>query len=116
MTVKFVSLLKRRPGMSREEFIDYHRDSHLKIFMADPTIRRLCRRYVQSHPVTSGIEGLPDPQFDGVVEAWFDNVEDLREAFSSETYMVNIRTSELKFIDVEHTVNLVTEEDLAWPE
>lgn len=116
MTVKFVALLKRRPGMSREEFIDYHRANHSKIFMADPTIRRLCRKYVQSHPVPSGMEGIPDPPFDGIVEAWFDTLEDLREAFSSETYMVNIRTDELKFIDVEHTVDIVTEEDHAWPE
>ena len=102
--------MKRRPGMTRAEFIDYHRSSHAKTFMADPTIRRLCRKYVQSYPVSSGIEGIPESPFDGIAEVWFDSVEDFREAFSSATYMANIRTDELKFIDFEHSVNLVTEE------
>jgi uncharacterized protein (TIGR02118 family) len=116
MAVKFVILLKRRPGMTREEFIRYHRTSHAKTFMADPTIRRLCRRYVQSHPVAPEAEGLPEPPFDGIAEVWFDSAADLREAFSSDTYLANVRTDELKFIDLEHSVDLVTEEKHVWPE
>jgi uncharacterized protein (TIGR02118 family) len=115
MAVKFVVLMRRRPGMTRQEFVDYHRTSHAVTFMADPTIRRLCRRYVQSHPVPTGAEGFGEPEFDGIAEAWFDTVHDLREAFSSETYMANVRVDELRFIDIEHTVNLVTEETLPWP-
>lgn len=116
MAVKFVILMKRRPGMTRAEFIDYHRTSHAKTFMADPTIRRLCRGYVVSHPVRSDADGLPESPFDGMAEVWFDNVEDLREAFSSDTYMANVRTDELKFIDLENSVDLVTEERHVWPE
>jgi uncharacterized protein (TIGR02118 family) len=116
MAVKFVILLKRRPGMTREEFIDYHRNSHARTFMADPTIRRLCRGYVLSHPVPSGGEGAPEPPFDGVAEVWFDNAEDLRTAFSSDTYMANVRPDEMRFIDLEHSMDLVTEETRVWPE
>jgi uncharacterized protein (TIGR02118 family) len=116
MAVKFVVFMKRRPGMTREEFVTYHRASHAKTFMADPTIRRLCRKYVQSHPVPSGIDGFAESPFDAIAEVWFDNVEDLREAFSSDTYMANIRADELTFIDLEHSVDLVTEEYHVWPE
>jgi uncharacterized protein (TIGR02118 family) len=116
MAVKFVVLMKRRPGMTRAEFIDYHRTSHVKTFMADPTIRRLCRKYVASHPVQSDDEELTEAPFDGIAEVWFDNPEDLREAFSSDTYMANVRTDELKFIDLENSVNLVTEERHIWPQ
>ena len=104
--------------MSRQEFVDYHRTSHAVTFMADPTIRRLCRRYVQSHPVLSGVEGVEGVDgsgFDGIAEVWFDTVHDLREAFSSETYMANVRVDELRFIDIEHTLDLVTEETPVWP-
>ena len=110
MAVKLVVLMRRRPGMTRQEFIDYHRDSHANTFMADPTISRLCRGYVLSHPVVSGVDGLDDSPFDGVAEVWFDTVDDLREAFSSETYLANVRPDELTFIDVEHSVDFVTEE------
>jgi uncharacterized protein (TIGR02118 family) len=96
--------------------VDYHRASHAKTFMADPTIRRLCRRYVQSHPVPPGIEGIPESPFDGIAEVWFESLDDLREAFSSDTYMANIRTDEVRFIDLEHSATLVTEEDCVWPE
>lgn len=116
MAVKFVVFIKRRPGMTRQEFVDYHRASHAETFMADPTMRRLCRKYVQSHPVPPGIEGIPESPFDGIAEVWFDSLDDLREAFSSATYMANIRTDELKFMDLEHSVDLVTEENAIWPE
>lgn len=116
MAVKFVILMRRRPGMTRAEFIDYHRTHHAKTFMADPTIRRLCRKYVVSHPVQSDDDGLAEPPFDGVAEVWFDNVGDLEEAFSSDTYMASVRPDELKFIDLENSQNLVTEERHVWPE
>lgn len=116
MAVKLVVFMKRRPGMTRGEFVDYHRASHAKTFMADPTIRRLCRKYVQSHPLPSAVEGFSESPFDGIAEVWFDDVEDLREAFSSDTYMANVRTDELRFIDLEHSVDLVTEEHHVWPE
>lgn len=116
MTVKFMVFIKRRPGMTREEFVAYHRTSHAKTFMADPTIRRLCRKYVQSHPVPPDIEGVPESPFDGIAEIWFDSVEDFREAFSSATYMANVRPDELRFMDLEHSVDLVAEEHHVWPE
>ena len=28
MAVKFVVFIKRRPGMTRQEFVDYHRAGH----------------------------------------------------------------------------------------
>ena len=52
----------------------------------------------------------------GSPEIWFDNVEDFREAFSSATYTANIRPDELKFMDLEHSVDLVAEENHIWPE
>jgi EthD domain len=115
MAVKFVVFIKRRPGMTREEFVDHHRDSHAETFMADPTMRRLCRKYVQSHPVPAGTEAIPESPFDGIAEAWFGTLDDLREAFSSATYMADIRTDELRFMDLEHSVDLVTEEYPVWP-
>jgi hypothetical protein len=114
--VKFVILMKRRPGMTRAEFVDYHRTHHAKTFMADPTIRRLCRKYAVSHPIRSDVDGLPEPPSDGIAEVRFDDVGDLREPFSSDTYMANVRTDELKFIDLENSQNLVTEERPVWPE
>jgi uncharacterized protein (TIGR02118 family) len=116
MAVKFVVFMKRRAGMTREEFVDYHRTRHAETFMADPTIRRLCRKYVQSHPVPSGTEGIPDSPFDAIAEVWFDTLDDLREAFSSATYMAKVRPDEQRFMDLEHSVDLVTEEHPVWPE
>jgi hypothetical protein len=37
--VKFVALMRRRPGMTHEEFVDYHRNHHAKTYMSDPTRR-----------------------------------------------------------------------------
>jgi uncharacterized protein (TIGR02118 family) len=112
--VKFVAFMRRIPSMDHQEFVDYHRNQHAKIYMEDPTNKRLVRKYIQSHVVPSGLEGLPQSEFDGVTEIWFDTIEDMKEAFSSDTYMANIRPDEQKFIDFENSLTLVTIENPVW--
>lgn len=112
--VKFVALMRRPAGMTHEEFVDYHRNHHAKTYMSDPTVKRLARKYIQSHAIPSGLEGYPDSGFDGVTEIWFDTVEDYQEAFSSDTYKANVRPDEEKFIDLPNSQILVTVENPVW--
>ncbi len=57
--IKFVALMRRPAGMTHEQFFEYHRNLHAKKYMADPTVRRLCRKYVQSHAVEGKLHGFP---------------------------------------------------------
>ena len=85
---KVVFCLRRRRGMSPEDFDAYWRDKHGPLVKSFREVLRI-RRYVQSTRVESDLAGIaatvrgaPDP-YDGVAELWFDNWEDLAAGFST---------------------------------
>ncbi len=114
MAVKFIALMRRPAHMTHEQFVDYHRTHHANTFMSDPTVQRLCRKYIQSHTIPSGLRGYPDATFDGVTEIWFDTLEDFNEAFTSATYDSNIRPDEQKFINLPNSEILLAVENPVW--
>lgn len=71
--LKLVFLLKRRPGMSVEEFRDYYETKHRKLAeQAMSGALRYVRRYVtpERNPITGEAIELP---FDVVMELWWPN-------------------------------------------
>lgn len=70
--IKMVTLLKRRPGMSMEEFIAYYESKHRLI--GEKYMRGYASRYVRRY-----LEPLPDPttgerhepEHDVLMEIWF---------------------------------------------
>ena len=51
--IKFTILLRRKPPMTHDEFVAYHRDKHAPLFSALPAVRQHVRRYVQCHAAAS---------------------------------------------------------------
>ena len=94
--VKFTILLRRKPSMTHDEFVAYHRERHAPLFCALPAVRR----HVQCHTVPASIPGLPPVTFDGITELWFDDVAGLEAVFTSESYMETIRPDEARFLDL----------------
>ena len=74
--VKLFSMLKRRSGLSREEFLQYWREVHAPL-----AIKMLpgLKKYVQNHPVD-----MPEfeSEIDGIAEVWFEDLEALRHYWS----------------------------------
>ena len=105
--IKVITLLKRKKGMSQEEFSRYWEEQH------GPLTARVSpgmRRYVQNH--AARLPGGGEPPIDGVVEVWFDDLESWRAA--ADFYQGNagkvIRDDEEKFIDRSETVFFIAEE------
>ena len=70
---KILILLKRRPGMTVEEFRDYYETRHRPL-VAKYSSRALCyyaRRYLDPLPHVDTKE-LTEPEFDVITELWFD--------------------------------------------
>jgi uncharacterized protein (TIGR02118 family) len=65
--LKVIVLLRRREGLSREEFERYWRERHLPLVARIPGLRRLVLNRVLPDP------GGSPPSFDAVVEDWFDD-------------------------------------------
>ncbi len=69
---KTITLLKRRPGLSMAEFIDYYETRHRLI--GEKYLRGKATRYVRRflHPLPNPVTGEAiDPEHDVVMEIWF---------------------------------------------
>ena len=116
--IKLTFCLRRRDGMTLDEFQRYWRDEH------GPLVRRHAdtlgiRRYVQLHrrpsPVDDALRasrGGPEP-YDGVAELWFDSVDALAVAASSpegQAAGAALLEDEQRFIDLEASPLWIGEE------
>lgn len=108
--IKLTAMLPRRPSMTREEFIDYHRNVHAPLLLNDRFVRSAVRRYEQAHNLGLSIPGLDIPAcpFDGIAELWFDQKEDLVTFYTGIHYLEVIAPDEEKFIDRERAIIMIS--------
>lgn len=71
---KAVVLLKRRPELTREAFLDWWLGQHADLARELPGLRRLVFNVVAGD----------DAEFDGVSELWFDSQADFEAAYATE--------------------------------
>lgn len=97
---KFEIILRRRPGMTHEDFVRYHRERHAPLFTSLPEVKQHVRRYVQCHAVEGEtLPGLPHSNIDGTTELWFDDLAGLAAVFTAPGHMKKIRPDEQNFLD-----------------
>ena len=80
--IKVVTMLTRKPGMSREEFIEHYETHHRKIgekYLSGFAVKYQ-RRYLQSAGFR-GQEGAPVP-FDVLMEIWYPDQDTLDAALA----------------------------------
>jgi len=91
--IKLVYCITKKPGLTDDEFFHYWRNIHGPIGARIPGLRRL----VQSHGLSvPGYKYQPD--YDGMAELWFDNVNDLLAARQSAEWKAS-NEDEVNFID-----------------
>src|ERR1700722_10125709 len=78
MSVKMVFMLKRKPGMSRAEFIQYYEPHHRLLGEKYvPNAVRYVRRYLEPVP---GPWSKPADEFDVLTELWFADQQEADKA------------------------------------
>lgn len=107
--IKLVFTIRRREGMTRDDFQRYWRNEHAQLVERHAEVLRI-RRYVQTHArdtdadeALAGSRGSEPRHYDGVAELWWDSVEDLLEASSSEEGQIAANAlleDERRFIDL----------------
>ena len=105
--IKVVIGFKRRQGMGIQEFRDYRRDVHAPMLFAIPEAQNI-RRFVISYP--TDYASSEEPRVDAIVEAWFDNSDDMNKLFQSDNFATRVDPDHVNFIDLTSVVRLVTEE------
>ena len=105
--VKLIELIKRKEGITHEEFMRYWSEKH------GPLIARTIpglKRYIQNHPIV--LSQGKDPPLDGIAELWFDDLKAWRR--SAEWFLGDegkeAREDAEKFVDRRKLVVLVCEE------
>ena len=110
--VKIVYCLRRKAGMSLEEFQKYWLETHAAIARKIPGVKR----YVQAHTLGGEMAelmaaghpaGATEP-FDGVAELWFEE-DDISKLPSTEGALAAV-IDEANFIDFERSVIFLTKE------
>lgn len=102
-------MLKRKGGVTREEFLKYWYDKHAPLIVK--TFPEPCK-YIQNHPLDMPWSG--EPPFDGISEVWFEDLAAYRkfaDAYMGERGKV-IHEDEKKFLDTSKMPFFVTEERL----
>ena len=88
--IKLVFVIRRLDGMTREEFQRYWSEEHAQLVKRHAGFLRV-RRYVQTHArdtdlddALAGSRGSEPHQYDGLAELWWDSIDDLVQAATSE--------------------------------
>jgi len=112
MAIKIVGFVKKRPDLTFEQFKEYWLTKH-SILEKDNVANNPVRKIVASFPTEQSLRagyGDQDRMFDGMVELYFANMEDLQKHMSTGQREV-MRKDEENFIDLTvDPVFILTEE------
>ena len=106
--VKLAVVIKRRQGMTFQEFDRYWLGRHAEVVLGVPEFTRHVRRYVQAHLVpeytgagdTSKLATQWDvAAYDGIAELWFDSIEAMVGAFNEPKFLERIAPDDHNFVD-----------------
>jgi uncharacterized protein (TIGR02118 family) len=119
---KLFFCLRRRRDLTREQFLAHWHGIHADIARRGASALGAVR-YVQNHTVSLPVNdalrasrGAPEP-FDGVVELWFDSVDDVASTFHESDARAAIKAlvvDEPNFIDLEASPIFLTEAHPMW--
>lgn len=119
---KIIFFLKRKPGITHEEFRKHYEDSHSRY--AQKYIGHLLTGYVRSYPtfalldpsnVPEGTEPVPyDIGYDAITEMRVKDMADIEEIgriFNDPAIQPILKEDERKFLDDSQTVMIICDEE-----
>lgn len=101
--IRRVAYIRRKPGLSVEQFWSHYTGPHAAIVQQMPGLRGL----TLSRPT-----GPQTTDWDAVGELWFDSAEELRAAFADPAIAAQLAEDRPKFLGASEVV--VVEEALRW--
>ena len=114
-TIKLVTLLRRKDGMTLDEFKAYYESIHARIgekYLA-PHASRYFRRYLHPVPGSSASEDAPERTYDVVMEIWFPDQAAFDAAFrdlGTAEAQAEIVADELKLFERDYIHGYIVDE------
>ncbi len=106
--IKLTILLKRNSSLSHEDFLWSFKNEHTKLFSSLPIVRSEVKHYDQFHSLPIAMPGLPEPEYDGIAELWFEDAESMFRVFLSDRYLETVRPVEKTLLDIKGCSILVS--------
>ena len=103
--IKYIELVKRKAGMSVDDFQEYWLGTHGELASKIPGLER----YVQSHTRKSAYASDREPKWDGLASMWFRSLAELRASPGTEAFKA-VREDGLKLARDVGSRYLVTKE------
>lgn len=113
MTVALVVCIKRRSGLSAQEFARYWREIHAPLIRQCAGFNRYLVSYTQYHlagrdSAVAKMFGVCG-EYDGIAVLEFGSLETMQQAFADPAYLDEVRPDEPNFVDLEHGLCFITE-------
>ena len=104
--IKVIAMVKRNPALTHEEFARQWKEQHAPLVSGRlPGLRKYVLNIAFQEP------GGPAPEWDGVVELHFDDIESRQAAFSSAEWLAGERQdSSTDLLDLASIRSVVAEE------
>ena len=111
--VTLIVCVRRKKGLTHEEFSRHWREIHGPLVRATPEFMRHIRKYVQFHVTDRKSDAAPlygpGSEWDGVAALTFDSEEAIEAAFNEPKYFEILVPDSKKFLDLENSMSLVTQ-------
>lgn len=126
--VKMICTMRRRPGMTREEFINRYETGHAELAMkvlVDDQGRCVFGQYRRTFPLPDGVTQIGDADtpyaydFDVMTEIWFWTEEDYQKFHQLSTVpevAKALQEDEAEQFDMQYTVMFLADERISRPE
>lgn len=107
--VTLLCFLKRKPGLSEEEFVRHWEDRHGRLIASTPEIARHIVGYEQYRPCAA-LPGMATEGFDGVTIMRFASPEAFQAFLAEPAYAEKVYADEEAFLDRGGLVWMVADE------
>ena len=107
--VKLICFLKRKDGLTREEFYDHWENRHAPLIAGTPELARHIVRYEQLRRTTHA-SWMGNAEFDGITLQWMESAESFEAFINEPKYAELIAPDEARFLDTSALVWMITEE------
>jgi len=108
---KLACLVRRKPGMSIDDFHRHWRDVHGPLNRDTPSVARHFLRYEQNHRALKDYDREGGPDFDGAAIEWFPSARDFFAMTTEPAYHEIVAPDERNFLDVDGLVWILTDQE-----
>ena len=109
--IKLVCMVKRRPGMSIDDFHRHWRTVHSPLNCDTPSIARYFVRYERNHRTFADYDRPGASEFDGTAVEWYPSLQAFHDMIREPAYREVIYPDEERFLDRDHLLWLLTEKE-----